>query len=146
MSSEGQSGETARQLREAADDMRNAADELGHGDPAQAGAEGRSALEMLRELEQRLQASRPGERRPAGELESEARQLADGQRQVASAVSKLGQTSADKQATQWLATEEEQLVARLRSAAGAAEAVVRRRRRRREDEGQKRAGGRCGRP
>ena len=114
MSSEGQSSETARQLREAADDMRNAADELGRGDPAQAGAEGRSALEMLRELEQRLQASRPGERRPAGELESEARQLAEGQRQVASEVSKLGQTSADRQATQWLATEEEQLVARLR--------------------------------
>jgi hypothetical protein len=46
-------------------------------------------------------------------------------------VSKLGQTSADKQATQWLATEEEQLVARLRamqeqlkqsSAAGAGDA------------------------
>ena len=143
MSSEGQSGETARQLREAADDMRNAADDLGRDDPAQAGAEGRSALEMLRELEQRLQASRPGERRPAGELESEARQLAEGQRQVASEVSKLGQTSADRQATQWLATEEEQLVARLRTLQ---ERLKQSSAARREYEGQERAGGRCGRP
>ena len=115
MDGDGQLGDMARQLREASDDMRNAANDMRREDPAQASAKGRSALEMLRELEQSLQASRPGETRTAGELESAARQLGDRQRQVAAEVSKLAPTAADRQATQWLATEEEQLAARLRT-------------------------------
>jgi hypothetical protein len=96
--------------------MRNAASELRREDPKQASEQGQSALDKLRDLEKRLESSRPDDpRRMSGELELQARQLAEGQRQVAAEVGKLGQTNSDKQATQWLATEQEQIATRLRT-------------------------------
>ena len=76
-------------MREISEAMRQAAGDLRRGSPQEAGGSGGRALEKLRDLERRLQSSRPDERRRAlGEMQLEARQLADGQRQIASELSK----------------------------------------------------------
>ena len=79
-------------MRDVSDEMRNAASELRRQDPGQASARGNRALEKLRELQQQLEsAARPDDRRRAlGEMQLEARQLADAQRQIAS---ELGKTA-----------------------------------------------------
>jgi uncharacterized protein DUF4175 len=85
-----------RQMREISDEMRQAAGDLRRGSPQEAGGSGGRALDKLRDLERRLQSSRPDERRRAlGEMQLEARQLADGQRQIASELSKLDQKAPD---------------------------------------------------
>jgi hypothetical protein len=94
--------------------MRQAASDLRRGS-SQGGTSGGRALEKLRELEQRLQSSRPDERRRAlGEMQLEARQLADGQRQTASELSKIGRGDASRDALRRLAGDEEHLADRAR--------------------------------
>jgi hypothetical protein len=95
--------------------MRNAVSELRRDDPRQASARGSRALEQLRELQRQLQAATPDERRRAlGDMQLEARQLADAQRQVASEVGKVAPGDAGQDALRRLAGEEERLADRAR--------------------------------
>ena len=72
-------------MRDASEEMRNATSDLRRQDPEQASARGSRALEKLRETQRQLEAARPDERRRAlGEMQLEARQMADAQRQIAS--------------------------------------------------------------
>ena len=79
-------------MRDVSEEMRSAASELRREDPTQATERGNRALEKLRELEKQLQSGAPDERRRAmGDMQLEARQLADGQRQVSSELGRVGQ-------------------------------------------------------
>ena len=95
--------------------MRGAANDLRRQDPAQASARGNRALEALRQLQQQLEASRPDDRRRAlGDMQLEARQLADAQRQISSELGKTGQGDAAKDTVRRLAGEQERLAERTR--------------------------------
>src|SRR6185503_13883554 len=108
-------GDTSEQIRAASEEMRNAVSELRRDDPRQASARGSRALEQLRELQRQLQASAPDERRRAlGDMQLEARQLADAQRQVASEVGKVAPGEAGQDALRRLAGEQERLADRAR--------------------------------
>ena len=89
-SGQGSSGQSSadeqarRAVQQAAEEMRNAASDLRRQKPGDARASGGRALERLRDVEQRLGGTQPDDRRrAAGELQLEARQLADAQRQLA---------------------------------------------------------------
>ena len=111
----GGGGDTGEQIRAASEEMRNAVSELRRDDPRQASARGSRALEQLRELQRQLQASAPDERRRAlGDMQLEARQLADAQRQVASEVGKVAPGEAGQDALRRLAGEQERLADRAR--------------------------------
>ena len=111
-------------MRDALDEMRNAASDLRRQDPKQASASGARALDRLREAERQMQAGRPDEKRRAmGDMQLEARQLADAQRQLSAETGKLqnsqnpqsssrGESPAD--AARRLAGEQEGLADRLR--------------------------------
>ena len=108
-------GDTGEQIRAASEEMRNAVSELRRDDPRQASARGSRALEQLRELQRQLQAATPDERRRAlGDMQLEARQLADAQRQVASEVGKVAPGEAGQDALRRLAGEQERLADRAR--------------------------------
>jgi hypothetical protein len=81
--------QTTRQLREISDDMRSATSELRRLGSGQAGAGGSRALEKLKDLERRLRGpvDNADRRRKTGDLQLEARQLADDERQLASELS-----------------------------------------------------------
>jgi hypothetical protein len=112
-SADAQSG---KQMRDVSEEMRSAASDLRRQDPAQAKARAGRALEKLRDLEEQLQSRTPEQRRRAlGEMQLEARQLADGQRQVASELNKLGQGDAAKDSARRLAGDEERLAERART-------------------------------
>lgn len=114
----GQSGSNSdggTRMRDVSEEMRNAASELRRQDPGQASARGNRALEKLRALQQQLESARPDERRRAlGEMQLEARQLADAQKQIASALAKTAQGDAGKDAVRRLAGEQDQLAERAR--------------------------------
>ena len=106
---------TTRQLREISDDMRSAASELRRLGSTQAGESGRRALEKLRDLERRLRSpGTPGSqddlRRALGDLQLEASQLADAQRQVASELP----NASGQDAMRRLAGEQQRLADRAR--------------------------------
>jgi uncharacterized protein DUF4175 len=106
--------QTSRQLQEIADDMRRATGELRRLDSNGGRAKGNDALEKLKSLERRL---RGGEQdRPVlGDLQLEARQLADAQRQIASSVPQspsAGAANTDR--LRQLAGEQERLAQRAR--------------------------------
>jgi hypothetical protein len=104
-----------QQMRDISEEMRNAASELRRQDPAQASARGARALERLQSLERQMQTATPDEgRRAVGELQLEARQLAESERQGASTLGKLGQGDAAKDALRRLAGEQERLADRAR--------------------------------
>ena len=108
-------GDTSEQIRAASEEMRNAVSELRRDDPRQASARGSRALEQLRELQRQLQAATPDERRRAlGDMQLEARQLADAQRQVASEVGKVAPGEGGQDALRRLAGEQERLADRAR--------------------------------
>jgi len=95
--------------------MRSATSDLRRQNPAQATANANRALEKLRELQRQLQAGRPDERRRAlGDMQLEARQLADAQRQIASELGKTGDGETGKDAVRRLAGEQERLADRAR--------------------------------
>jgi hypothetical protein len=113
--SKGSSGSSSSRMKDAADAMRSAANDLRRQDPGQASASGARALERLRDLERRLQSGQPDERRRAlGDMQLEARQLADAQRDVASELRKADPGEAGKDAVRKLASEEERLSERAR--------------------------------
>jgi hypothetical protein len=106
------SGES-QQLREASEQMRQAAGDLRNQDPQQASARGTKAGEQLRGLEQRMQGSRPDERRRAtGDLQLEARQLADAERRLGNEASRTAAGAAGEDARRRLAAEQERLADR----------------------------------
>jgi hypothetical protein len=107
------SGSESQQLREISDEMRGAAGELRNQDPQQASARGARAGEQLRGLEQRMQGTRPEERRRAmGDLQLEARQLADAERRLGNESSRAAAGPAGEDARRKLAAEQERLADR----------------------------------
>lgn len=109
----GQSKSQSDQLREVSKEMGEAAGNLRRQDPQQASARGAKAGEQLRNLEQGMQGSRPDERKRAvGDLQLEARQLADAERRLGNEASqtKPGNDGAD--ARRRLAAEQERLADR----------------------------------
>jgi hypothetical protein len=104
--------QTSRQLQEIADDMRGATGDLRRLGSADGRARGNEALEKLRNLERRLRGGEQ-ERRTLGDLQLEARQLADAQRQIASSLSQpQSADAADKDRWRQLAGEQERLAER----------------------------------
>jgi hypothetical protein len=100
-------------MREASREMGNAADNLRRQDPAQASTRGSRALEQLRQLERQIQASRPDERRRMlGDMQMEARTLADAERQLASELGRLSEGESAGDALRRLAGEQEALAGR----------------------------------
>jgi hypothetical protein len=93
--------------------MRNAAGDLRRQDPEQASARGSKAGERLRGLEQRMQGSRPEERRRAmGDMQLEARQLADAERRLGNEAARTQQGAAGEDARRRLAAEQDRLADR----------------------------------
>jgi hypothetical protein len=114
---QGQGGQSSsaesRRMREISDEMRNAARELGRQDPQQASARGDRALQQLRSLEQQMQGARPDERRRAlGDLQLEARQLADAERRLGNESARTDAGAAGEDARRRLAAEQERLADR----------------------------------
>ncbi len=113
--SAGAGAEGRRQMRDVAEQMRQAASDLRRGAPQDAGASGGRALEQLRDLQRRMQAARPEERRRVlGDLQLEARQLADAQRQLSTDLDKAPSGSSGAEALRRLSADEERLAERMR--------------------------------
>ena len=103
----------SQQLRSASEAMRNAESDLRRQDPGQASASGDLASQQLRRLEQQMQGSRPEERRRAiGDLQMEARQLAEAERRLGNEASRTNAGGAGEEARRRLATEQERLADR----------------------------------
>jgi len=107
------SGGDSQQMREISEEMRNAAGDLRRQDPQNASARGSKAGEQLRGLEQRMQSARPDERRrAAGDLQLEARQIADAERRLGNEASRTAAGPAGEDARRRLAAEQERLADR----------------------------------
>ena len=102
-------------MRDAAEQMRAASNEMRRDDQNAAQQSGQRAAEQLRRLEQQMRGSSADARRKdAGELQSEAQQIAQEQRRIAAEAARLeksGAASAD--ARQRLADEKERLANRV---------------------------------
>ena len=110
---QGRNGDRGRRMQQVSEEMRNAASELSRQDATSASARGNRALDGLRELEQQMRTTAPNEQRRAiGDMQLEARQLADAQRQLASELGRVGQGEPGKDALRRLAAEEERLADR----------------------------------
>ena len=97
----------------ASEEMRNAESDLRRQDPQQASARGERASQQLRNLEQQMQGARPDERRRAiGDLQMEARQLADAERRLGNEARRTGAGTAGEDARRRLAAEQERLAER----------------------------------
>ncbi len=107
----------ARAMRDAVERMQRAASELGQGDVSQAAREGRQALDGLRRLGQRLGGERTGGRGRQVDLQLEAQQLADAQREVAAAAGGSRGRLADRSTRRQLAEREDHLADRVESLA-----------------------------
>lgn len=104
-SSQGERGESSgggdpqaasQALREASEEMRGAASDLRRDDPSEASKRSARALDRLRATEQQMQTSSPDDRRRAlGDLQLEARQLAERQRAVAEQSRAAGRDGGD---------------------------------------------------
>ncbi len=109
-------GERGRQMRDVSEEMRSAASDLRRQNPAQASASGSRALDKLRDLEKQMQTPRPDEgRRALGEMQLEARQIAESQRELASETGKSPQRGAAGDAARRLSAEQERLAERARN-------------------------------
>jgi hypothetical protein len=112
-SGQAQSAEANRSLREASQQMQDAANELRKQNPAQASASGSRAAEQLRGVEQRLRAALPDDRtRAIGELQLESQQLADEQRRLARETTGAGRGESAGDAARRLGGEQERLATR----------------------------------
>lgn len=108
-----QSSGQGKSLREISDEMRNAESDLRRQDPQQASARGERASQQLRSLEQQMQGARPDERRRAiGDLQMEARQLAEAERRLGNEANRTNPGSAGEDARRRLAAEQERLAER----------------------------------
>ena len=105
---------TGAQMREVSEAMRQAAGDLRRGAPDEAGTKATRALDTLRDLQRRMQPSRSDDRRrAAGEMQLEARRLADGQRQIAGDLERVQAGDAGRDAMRRLAGEQERLADRM---------------------------------
>jgi hypothetical protein len=103
----------SQQLRSASEAMRNAESDLRRQDPQQASASGEKASQQLRKLEAQMQGSRPEERRRAiGDLQMEARQLAEAERRLGNEANRTSAGGAGEDARRRLAAEQERLADR----------------------------------
>lgn len=110
---DGRAGDRGSRMREVSEEMRSAASELSRQDPTQASARANRALDKLRDLERQMQAGRPDEQRRAiGDMQLEARQLADAQRQLTSELGRVGQGESGTDALRRIAGEQERLAGR----------------------------------
>jgi hypothetical protein len=110
----------SKRVRDASEEMRNATSDLRRQDAKEAAAAGNRALERLREAQRDLEAAKPDERRRAvGDLQLEARQLADAQRQAASELARTAPGDASRDTVRRLAGDEERLASRARKLADA---------------------------
>jgi hypothetical protein len=112
-SGQGQSSSSGSQsLRNITDEMRNAEGDLRRQDPQQASARGERASQQLKNLEQQMQGSRPDERRRViGDLQMEARQIAEAERRLDNeAKQTTGAAGADRRRR--LAAEQDRLAER----------------------------------
>ncbi len=125
------------EMRDAADQMRNAASELQREDPSAAAARAERAAEQLRQMERRLQTgTAAGTQRANGDLRLEAQQLVDAQRRIADESARLekGETGnggdagrggqSDGDATRRLASEKNSLADRVDALERAARAMA----------------------
>jgi hypothetical protein len=109
----GQSAQEGRRLREISEDMRNAATGMRRDDAQQASDSGSRASDRLRDLERQMQAARPDDRRRAfGDLQLEARQMADEQRRLAQEAGRTASGQPGDDARRRLAGEQERLADR----------------------------------
>ena len=100
-------------MRDASEQMRQAAGDLRNQDPQQASARGAKAGEGLRGVEQSMQGARPEERKRAmGDLQLEARQIADAERRLGNEASRTAQGNGGEDARRRLAAEQERLADR----------------------------------
>lgn len=110
-------------MRDAAEQMRAATNDMRRDNQGSAQHSGERAAEQLRRVEQQMRgASADSRRRDAGELQSEAQQIAQEQRRIAAEaerIEKAGTSSAD--ARQRLAAEKERLAGRVEELRRAAE-------------------------
>jgi hypothetical protein len=105
--------DSSQQMRGVSEAMREAASELGRDNPGQASARGSRALEELRDLQRQYQSGAPDEKRRArGEMQLEARQLADAERQAASELHKIAPGEAGRDALRRLAGDQERMAER----------------------------------
>ncbi|MCA1561070.1 MAG: hypothetical protein LC804_12655 [Acidobacteria bacterium] len=103
-----------RRMRDISEEMRSAASDLRRQDLSSAGDRGGRAAEKLRELERQLRGNTPeGRQRALGELQLEARQLADEQRRIAAAAGRLNGQQADADARRRIAGDKERLADRV---------------------------------
>jgi hypothetical protein len=110
-------GENGKEMRDISEEMRGATSDLRRQETDQASARAAKALAKLRDLERQLEAGSPdGRRRTLGDLQLEARQLADAERQIASESSRARQKSsseAGKDTLRRLAGEQDRLADRV---------------------------------
>jgi len=105
----------SERMREASRAMDAAASDLRRQDPRQATASGSRALQQLEDLQRQMQAAQPDERRRAmGDMQLEARQLADEQRSIAAEQGRSGRGEQGADARRRLAGEQERLAERVR--------------------------------
>jgi hypothetical protein len=105
----------SRQLQEIADDMRNATGDMRRFDAAGGRARGNDALEKLKRLDRRLSAGSDG-RKERGDLQLDARELADAQRELAARLREVSPDAASRPAERLrqLSAEQERLAERAR--------------------------------
>ena len=111
-----QPSQTSAGMKDAAEQMRGAADELKRDDPKAAADQAAKAAERLRDLERQMRSDSPeSRRRAAGELQLEAQQIAEEQRRIAAEADRLGrgQGSSTADARRRLSGEKEQLADRV---------------------------------
>lgn len=111
--SQGPQGQS-QQLRQASEQMRNATGDLRRSELQQAAERSQQAVDQLRDLERQLRATQPDEqRRQLGELQLDARQLAESQRRLANESDRQGTASgSDADARRRLASEQRRLAER----------------------------------
>jgi len=114
-SSGGAGQQAERQLRLASEEMRSAATELTRQDSGQALVRSSSALEQLRQVEHQLENATPdGQRRALGDLQLEARQIGEAERQVSDELGRLDDGTVAQDSMRHLAGEQERLAERVR--------------------------------
>ncbi len=111
-------------MRDAAEEMRSAANELRREDPSAAAARAERAAEQLRQMEQRLRTgTAAGAQRANGDLRLEAQQLVDAQRRIADEAARLAKGEAGGDAQRRLASDKVSLADRVDALERAARAM-----------------------
>jgi hypothetical protein len=125
-SGEAGGGSDSQRLREAASEMARAAGELQRESPSGASERSQRALDRLRAAERGLQGEQPDERRrAAADVQAEARQLADAERQLAQQADAAA-GSGDREAVERLARQQSGLADRAEALERAASALANR--------------------